>query len=169
MNENYINFLQKKLNTYYDTKENLEYENLKFDLFAKYNQINSKYVGLKSISVYEYRNNEFLYIKNSKNFDMDEFNNIVEIFKKNLNSLIDKDNNHMSSLISFIFLVEDMDESLFKNIKKFSYSKSFSFGFKGWVDFGVSVINIKNRYIVNNKKTKVYKELFNMDKNYKFI
>lgn len=169
MNKDYINFLKKKLNTYYDVEEDLEFQNLKFDLFAKYNQINSKYIGLKSISVYEYRNNEFLYVKNSKNFDMDEFDIIVEMFKMNINNLIDKDNNHMSSLISFIFLVDDMDEDLFKYIKKFSYSKSFAFGFKGWVDFGVSIINLKDKYIVNNKKTKIYRDLFDIDKEYRFV
>lgn len=169
MDKDYIKFLKEKLNTYYDIKENLEFNNLKFDLFAKYNQINSRYIGLKSISLYEYRNNEFLYMKNSKDFDMDEFNYIFEKFKENLDNIIDKENNHMSSLISFIFFVEDIDKDLFQKIKKFKYSKSFALGFKGWVDFGLCVINIKDKYIINNKKTIRYKELLNKDKSYKFI
>lgn len=136
----YKKHLKDKLSKYYDLKDNVKIGNMSFDFQATFNQRNAKYFLLKELEYYSFKNNEYIFFKNINN-DID-FSNFDLLLKNHLKDIVDIEENHMSSVITF--LIEKpfpIDKTIIKKIKKYKFHKSFKFGLKGWVNVRFIVVN----------------------------
>lgn len=148
--DNYKEILIKKLTRYYDIEEDVSIEHMDFDLMGKFNQKNSKYMLIKEFEYCSFENNEFILYKKVK----DEINldSIMRLLKNHLQEIVTIEDNHMSSVITFILEVSfPLSEKTIKDIKKFKFHKSFRFGLDGWVNAQLIVVNPSQNKGYTNK------------------
>lgn len=154
--QQYLNEFVKKIERSFDIEYNKEVFDLNFDMTAAFNQRSAKFMLLKSAEIYAFKNNEYIFYKRIE----DKLNNdLLEKLKIFLNKHFDKivqvDKEHMSSVITFIICSDETpDDDIIKNIKKFKFYKSFSFGLKGWVNAKLIFVNPNDELAVVNKFAK---------------
>lgn len=160
-NIEYVDFLKVKLRRYFNIHENVKYDDMHFDLYAEFKKRNSRYMLSKKIEVYGFEENEFLFYKNIENeIKVEDIDKITLFLNDNLSNIIEVNNDHMSTLVTFILKVNTPINDMLKNkIEKFKYYKSFMFGFKGWVNCKIIVLDV-NDEIITNKLGKKDKEKF---------
>lgn len=154
-NSEYFELIEKRLGEYFDFVRDFPFDGVTFDLKAISNVRNEKYFAFKEATLYAYENNEILLFKYTEKMNDDIFEKLSNMMKENIVEFVDLSDDHMSSLINCVIVVdEEIEESLIEKVKKFKYHKSFSFGFKGWADMMFTVVNLKDGQVYNNKKLK---------------
>ncbi len=145
-----IDNLKDNFSHLFNFEDDFKVGDYSFDLYAKYYQENLKYFGSKKLKIYEFTNNEHLFIKDLKDekFNLDK---VLGCFLYMYDNFIDADENHMSSLITLIYLVDGVDDEMIKKIKKFKFYKSYKFGFRGYVN-GKLIVLDKNQHIAYENK-----------------
>ena len=151
----YRTFLKGGLERYFDIQEDYKLGNHNFDLFASFNQRNAKYMLLKDIEVYAFQNNEYiLHRKLDHTFDNNDLEWLKRFLDNNLDQIVSCDKEHMSSVVTFIFESTMPNEKIQKQLSKFKYYKSFSFGLKGWVNVKVMLVDPISNGGITNKLAK---------------
>lgn len=148
----YREFLKSGLERYFDIQEDYELGNCKFELYASFNQKNSKYIFLKSIEVYAFNSNEYIFLRKlDESFKMKDLNWVNSFLNENLHNILDNEKDHMSSVITFLFEAPMPSEDIQKKLSKFKYYKSFFFGIRGWVNVKIMLIDPTLRSGITNK------------------
>ncbi|MCH4889100.1 hypothetical protein EZV73_16005 [Acidaminobacter sp. JC074] len=148
----YREYLKGSLEAYFDIEENYELGREKFDLFATFNQRNAKYMLLKNVEVYAFTSNEYIFHKKiDREITSDDLTWIKDFIRDNLDQIVNKDDEHMSSVLTFILEGPMPDEKTKKRIEKFKYYKSFSLGLKGWVNTKIMLIDPVQKDGITNK------------------
>jgi len=138
---NYKEQLTKKLERYYNIKEEVSINSHTFDLMATYNQKNAKYLMLKELEYCAFNNNEYILYKKVNN-EAINFSSFMDILKNKLQEIVSIEKNHMSSLITFIIEKSfPLDDETIRTIEKFKFHKSFRFGLDGWINAQLIVID----------------------------
>ncbi|ABR47579.1 hypothetical protein Amet_1379 [Alkaliphilus metalliredigens QYMF] len=154
MNSNrYVENIQKKLSKYFDIETTYSYKNIAFDVFAKSFVRNEKYMASKKVVVYAFENNEYTFIKSETSMNIHSLNRFKETLIMATQDFVKPHGEHMSSIVTGVILLENgLDEELVKEIKKFKFTKSFAFGFKGWVYVRLLVVDLRKGLIIANKR-----------------
>ncbi len=132
------------LKAYFDIEENpVSYPPLTFEFQAEYREVNQKYILSKEWVYEECNSNEYIFFIR---FDsLLNLHNIKKTLADNYKQMIKSDSrvnhNHMSSYITLLIEVaKPPPAALVREIEKFNFYKSFLFGFKGWVNAKLIVI-----------------------------
>lgn len=148
--EKYYEDLKTKLERYYDIEEEFKINNYNFDFLAKFNQKSSKYLLVKELEYYSFKNDEYIFMQD--NVEDINFEMIDKILDENLDEILEIDKDHMSSVITFLFSTEsNIKKEDIKKIEKYKFYKSFKFGFNGWVNVRIIVINPNEKNGISNK------------------
>jgi len=160
----YLDELEKKLMRSFDIYRNHEIKKEKFDLFARYHLRAEKYFLTKSAKIYAMENNEYILVRKIKNLDKNELKRFTDHLVSSIDELVVVHDEHMSSIITGVILVEgplnEIDDYILKEIRKFKYHKGFSFGFKGWVDIRLIVTSLNDGSNIANKKGREVSEIY---------
>lgn len=136
-------------------EEKYTYNKEEFDLFALSNIRNEKYMATKKIRIYAFENDEYCFMKYYKSLDEDSLGKIIDILKISINDYIKPHDEHMSSTITGILAVDNIEDSeIIKKVKKFHYQKSFALGFKGWVDVRLVLVDLNRKDVITSKRAK---------------
>ena len=136
-------------------EEKYTYNKEEFDLFALSNIRNEKYMATKRIRIYAFENDEYCFMKYYKSLDEDRLGKIIDILKISINDHIKPHDEHMSSTITGILAVDNIEDSeIIKKVKKFHYQKSFALGFKGWVDVRLVLVDLNRKDVITSKRAK---------------
>lgn len=166
--DQYLDELEKKLIRSFDIFRNHEVNNEEYDLFARYHLRAEKYFLTKSAKIYAMENNEYILIKKFENLDKAGLDRFTNSMVRNIDELVELHDEHMSSIITGVILVdkplEQMDADIRKNVEKFKYHKGFSFGFKGWVDIRVIITSLNDGSNIANKKGREVSEIYGFTK-----
>jgi len=151
----FLNKMKTQLYACYDIEEQKQLGPSYYDLFAKSHIKNEKYFGSKSINLYRFENHEYYLIKSIDKID-DAF---LTLFSKNLIAaslgLVTPHQEHMSTIVHGIIVIDtDLEIDYTDVIKNFRYKKSFAFGFKGYLDVYLSVVNTSNQTILRHRLQK---------------
>lgn len=161
MYEIYIKKLSEKLSKNFDIHNNYEFDNLIFDLFAKSSIRNEKYFATKKTIIYAFENNELCFVKYSENFDNENYNEYINKLKNYIKNQIDPDTEHMSTMITGIIVVDKIyNRNLINKIRKFKYHKGFAFGFKGWLDMRLILVELEEEKVFGSKKAKKVEKFY---------
>ena len=89
----------------------------------------------------------------NKIFSPDDLLPDDNFLENTIDQLVEPNMNHKQSYITYIKVVENgIPDNLIKNIKRFSYSKSFALGFMGWCDIRLIIVDLANNQVFANKK-----------------
>jgi len=157
----YLETTEQKLSKYFDIKKPYRYKDLNMDLFAQSFIRNEKYFVTKKAIVYAFENNEYNFIKSYKNLDENQLNSFLDILKNATEDFVNPNNQHMSTVINGIIIVNDgFREDLKKIIEKFKFNRSFAFGFKGWSYIRLVVVDLNKGEVITNKRGKEVKKFY---------
>lgn len=157
----YFETLAKRLTYYYDVSQGLDYHGLNFDIYAHFYLHNERYVLTKKAVIYRSEQNQHLFIKYFKNLEIIELNQMIETGIAAVSDYVKPKDDHMATLLVMVMIVDKLpSDDVVEKIKKFKFYKSFLFGFHGWVDIGLLVVDYKSFNMIYNKKGKEVKASF---------
>ncbi|MDO4753651.1 MAG: hypothetical protein Q4A41_01485 [Bacillota bacterium] len=134
--------IRQMLEHMFDFSENFELGGRTFSLYGKYFRRNSRYFAVKKVEIYAFSNFEHIFLHKAEgHFSLGDFDSVIEHLKEHLDDIVNPNHEHMSSVITLIVECDSLDEELIKKIRKFKYRKSYKFGFWGWADMKVMVID----------------------------
>jgi hypothetical protein len=162
MNSNeYLNKLKSSLTKYFDIELYKELGGRQFSLYGRYYTRNSKYFALRKFEVYSFKINEYVLYHNCNNLDVDYINELKEYIKDNVDNIVIRDSETMSSAITLLISSEeDIDNDTIKSVKKFKFYKSYDWGFKGWVNVKLILVNLKTNQAYSNSLGRREKKRF---------
>lgn len=136
-----IKHLRQSLEHLFDFTEDFEFEDEHYPLYGRYYRRNSRYFAVKKVELYAYASFEhLLYQKVDGRLSAERFRTLVESVKRGLDELVKPNDEHMSSVVSFIIECDGVEDGLQNELKNFKYRKTYKFGLWGWVDFKVLVV-----------------------------
>lgn len=143
--EKYLLNLKEILSVYYDVYEDFDSEFGKIDIYAKFFERNDRYILKKEAIIYSQEAFEHIFCKYFENLTIDDAVGFTKYLEENINTFVKPNDNHMSSILRGVIVTnEKPDEEIIKFIQKYKYYKSFQFGFKGWVNIGLNLVDINN-------------------------
>lgn len=152
-NSEYMDKLEKSLMRYFDLEYDKKIKEFKFDIFGKFHQRSAKYMFLKEAEIYAFQTNEYIfYSMIDKSFSADKIKSYYDFLNENVDEIIDINEEHMSTIITFLFsTIDKPDEDTIKAVQKFKFHKNFKFGLRGWVDVRIFIVNPVTEDIYTNK------------------
>lgn len=149
----YRDLMKKRLMGNFDISENREYGGYNLDLFAVSNIRTERYFATKKVKVYAMENDEFCMIKYFDMITEDIVDAFISMLINSIDDMVKIRDDHMSTTITGVIVTETLDDkALEKKIKRFSHQKSYAFGFKGWVDVRLILVDIQGKRVVASKK-----------------
>lgn len=145
------NQVVKKLENNYDIEFNKRLCGKEFDLYGEYCVRNSRYIWTKKMEVYSFQNKDKIFVKYNEIFNKDLIEEFKHWLKDNLNKLVNVDKEHMSTDITFVFVLDNVNDEIKRSMKKFKFHKSFFMGFRGWVNAKVYVYDIQKKKLISNR------------------
>lgn len=139
----YADSLITRLRRHFDLEYKQTIDGVYFDIVGKYHQRNASYLINKDLEIYAFSNNEYLFYKDyDRAINADDIEKFYDFIRSNAGILIDRDEEHMESVITILIACDfPLDEETRKAIKKFKFHKSFKFGFEGWVNGKIIVLD----------------------------
>jgi hypothetical protein len=151
----YIDKLAEKLSAYFDIEKEWQLENLCCDLYAKSYVKNEKYFFSKKARVYGFENYEHCIVKYFPRLGMQGLQAFEDDLIRAADKLIEPHDEHMSSIVTGVMVVaEKPEQGVAEAVKRFKFHKSFSFGFKGWMDIRLILVHPQSGEVITNKKGK---------------
>lgn len=150
----YADFLTTRLKSNFDLEYKQTIDNMYFDIVGKYYQRSARYLVSKNLEIYAHQNNEYIFYKDyDRMVNLEDIDGLYDFVSSHVDKLIKVDDEHMESVITILVTCEfPLDEKTKKAIKKFKFYKSFKFGFRGWVNGKIIVLDpsagiyFSNRY-----------------------
>lgn len=158
---NYLENLEKKLQSYFDLERNYSYREIGFELYAKFFTRSERYILTKKAKIFGIESNEHCFIKHYNELDKAKVENFIDHLKSACIDFVDPHEEHMSSIITGVLVVDQAcPGELIDIIEKFRYQKSFAFGLKGWADIRIILVFLKKGEVFSNKKGREVKEVY---------
>ena len=154
--------LKNSLKEYYDIYDDFEINGYNFPLYAKSLVRNERYIATRKLVIDAYENHQHMFIQfKNQNVEKNDIENFINFLLSTINQLVNPNEYHMSTIINGIFITNRIFTSDAINLgKKFKYRKTFSFGFKGWCDIGIILVELENKKIYTNKLGNNTKSLY---------
>ncbi|MDO5714728.1 MAG: hypothetical protein Q4Q07_09880 [Tissierellia bacterium] len=155
--DNYLDLLEDRYHHFYDIERDFEFSNERFPLYARYFERNERYIGTKKMVVYGMEQNEHVLFQVVDSLNLKDLENFINILEKATKELVTPTEDHMSSLVRGVLITKGKPtEEVLRKLKKYKFYKSFLFGFHGWVNVGINVVDIDHLHekSYHNKKGK---------------
>jgi len=153
--KDYLEIIKDRLSTYYDVKGNHSLLNIQFDLYGYFNVRSEKFLATRKLTIYDYENNEHVLMKYYPSITKEILNNFIEKLKKSIETLVNPNDEHMSTTITGVIVVDKInEEKIIKEIKEFKYQKGFLFGLKGWADIIIVLVVLEDEKVIASKRGK---------------
>lgn len=161
--EEYINKVKSKLQNSFDLKRDFMINGYKCDLFAEYHLRTERYILTRKTVIDAVEANEYCLIKHFAKVDKDEIQKYIDLLIQSIDSLINFDDGHMSSIITGVIILDKKPSTdIIERIEKFKFHKGFALGFRGWVDIRLLLVTMNEGYIVANKKGREVLEVYSI-------
>jgi|Deesub1362A_J573_1020465.scaffolds.fasta_scaffold04300_4 arginyl-tRNA--protein-N-Asp/Glu arginylyltransferase len=154
LSSNYLEKLKQSYRSFFDVYTDKKINDELFNIYAKSNIKNEKYLGTKSLKIWGYENNEHCLVKTYNNkIDEENIDELVHCLRGCINILVKPHLEHMLSVITCVVVTtEGYSEKAIRKAKKVKISRAFAFGFKGWCDVRLILVDLKHNAVYTNKK-----------------
>lgn len=133
--------LMQTLGHMFDFSENVEIGGRTFPIYGRYFRRNSRFFAVKKVEIYAFSNFEHIFLQKAEGrFSEREFDSLLTHIKQHIEEIVSPNHEHMSSVITLIVECDSVEGALIGKIQKFKYRKSFKFGFWGWTDIKVLIL-----------------------------
>ena len=136
--------------TWFNVSLNYEYGGRVFPGYAEFHSHGEKYVLTKRAKLWEVDAHEYLFFASADVLSLDEIQDWIEFMTTKALEKVNPEPNHMNSYISLVLVVNGVDEAAKKAIRKARFHKEFKFGFLGWADLRLAVVDLSKRCVLAN-------------------
>ncbi|KXO14563.1 hypothetical protein LV469_02695 [Peptoniphilus sp. GNH] len=145
MIDNYLNKLEDRFSAYFDTKRNFTFNGINYDMLATYFERNEHYIAVKKAVVWDYETYQHILVKHIESVDLDTIKKFTKSLEDFVKEQVIPTDSHMSTLVRGLIITEgEIPQDVINYIRKYKFYKSFSFGFKGWVNIALNLLDINN-------------------------
>lgn len=155
----YFENIEKKYARYFDIKEGELIHNQKIDIFARFNEVNSRTVITKNDVVDSYETNEYCFLKGYESIKLGDITNFCEFLIKACEEFVVPHRNHMSSFITGVMVCDKKIPNELKTYaKRFKFKKAYKMFLFGWSEVRLIIVELESGDITTNSAGKrVYK------------
>jgi len=160
--DKYLDCLTKKLQNNFTIYNNHAIKDHIIDLYAYCNIDNQKYLGSKKLKIWSYEVNEHCLVdvihETLKENHLSQFTTWLESL---ISELVQPHPDHMQSFLTGVIVTtKGLSENTKKQIEQYKYNKSFKWGFQGWCDLRLVVVDLANQQVITNKKAEEVKQVY---------
>lgn len=156
----YIDLINARLQRNFDLQSDIEILGQQIQLFAKSAIHSESYFASKKIKVWRAENHEFCFIKFYEYLDKENINDFQHFLVEAMDYFVKPHSEHMSSIITGVMVVDDIDGSIEENITGFKHKKTYAFSFKGWADVRLLAIDLHSHRVISNRKGKEVEDFY---------
>ncbi|MDO5301338.1 MAG: hypothetical protein Q4E76_02380 [Tissierellia bacterium] len=165
-NQQFVEELKRRFNAYYDVYAPKVFGEREYDLYAHYFERNERYVASRKVVIYGIEQNEhvlYRYIDSDTVTEED-----VAAFASELEALVPQlvhpSSEHMASLVVGCLGVKGAATKEAENfVRKYKYYKSFRFGFHGWVNIALVLVDVHGTSkLISNRAGRKAKKKFHL-------
>ncbi len=139
------------------SRENIE---APFIAEAEFHSHNEQYFLLKSAKLSEFDSNEYVFFAEEKNLSKSRLLQLDSIAWERGLLRIAPAYGNMNSDITLVVSADSIEDEAAVYVKKLRHYKSYAFGFKGWSNYKVIVLEASSDRVFSNRMGKVFKKLF---------
>ncbi|MFA9422436.1 MAG: hypothetical protein ACERLG_02590 [Sedimentibacter sp.] len=147
----YLDKLKISLTRYFDMELDKTIGGKRFSLYGRYYTRNAKYFASRKIEIYSFIVNEYVLYNNCNHVDANYINELKDYIEIYVDDIVMQDKESMSSGITFLISTEEsVNKDTLKAVKNFKFYKSYSLGFKGWVNVKIILVDLKTNKAYSN-------------------
>ncbi len=113
-----------------------------------------KYILTKKATLWSENNHEYVFLYFGDILTTDKLDSAITYSLKEALKQINPDKNHRCSSVTTILIYNTVEESAVRNVKRYSYHKSFKFMFNGWMEHRIAVVSYEDKSIISSKRCK---------------
>lgn len=147
--------------SFYDIRRDYLFEGRTFPAFAEYHTYGEKYVLVKRAKLWEVNTHDFMFFECVDELDEASLAEKIAFMEEKAICKVDAGPNHMSSALSLVIIANHATEAALKLAKKTRFHKEYRFGFRGWTDLRLAVVDFSlpaGKSVVANNAAKQLKE-----------
>ncbi len=149
--DEYVEMMKERLTASFDFAEPPKELMFPLQVWAVHNRKSEKYFLSKSISLYSYKNDEYVGLHVCPvRLTPQALQSCKDQFKRLIDTL-PVDDQHMSSIVtSALISAEPVGESVVNELARLKYHKDFRFTLRGWCDLAMIVVDLANEKVYSN-------------------
>jgi len=150
----YLKRLQQSYSSFFDVYKNKSINGEVFNIYAYSNIKCEKYIGTKKFKVWGYESYEHCLVKLYKELVCEKIiDSLVKCLKGSIDILINPHSEHMSSIVTCVVVsCKGSTKAAINKVEKTKITRMFAFGFKGWCDVRLVLVDLKYDRVFSNKK-----------------
>lgn len=159
--ENILTRIVAAHEAYYDIRRDYLFESRRFPAFAEFHNYGEQYVLVKRAKMWEVNTHDFMFFDFAETFDETNLEDAVDFMTTKAIRKVNASPNHMSSALTLIIIANQCTDEAFRRVKSVRFRKNYRFGFRGWSDLRLAVIDLSRNSgedIVTNAAAKQLKE-----------
>lgn len=144
---------------FFDVTRDYEYAGRCFGGYAEFHSLGEKYVLTKKAKLWEVAAHEYLFFQEVDELDEATFEDCLEFMKTRAVEKVEPKPNHMTSYVSLVIIAKKADPAVVKRLRRTSYHKTYKFGFQGWAELRLCLVDLGVGQVATNSMGKTMKPL----------
>ena len=145
-----IKALLKSISNSFDVYEDYSYCGEKFEGYAEFHELGSKYVLSKKAKLWSVEADEYMFLKAIDALDGCELKHLVDFMKTCGFEKVNPRPDHMSSAITLVCVCNTVASTAFKMANHVKHRKNYKFSFWGWADLRLVVVDLSKNEVATN-------------------
>lgn len=144
---------------FFDVTRNYEYAGRCFGGYAEFHSLGEKYVLTKKAKLWEVAAHEYLFFTQVDVLDEAAFDDLLEFMTTKATDKVEPGPNHMTSYVSLVIIAKSADPAVAKRLRRTSFHKTYKFGFQGWAELRLCLIDLAVKQVTTNAMGKTMRPL----------
>lgn len=152
---------------WFNVTPDYEYAGRTFPGYAEFHSHGEQYVLVKSAKLWVVDAFEYLFFELHDTLTASALQDEIAFMTSKGLEKVHPDPNHMQSFVSVVIIANGVEEDAKRLAKKTSFRKNYAFGFRGWADLRVAVVDLSTRTVITNFAGKEMKESLELNAKFK--
>lgn len=144
--------------TWFDVEHNYGFEGRVFPGYAAFHSEAEQYVLTKRAKLWGVNVHEYMFFALEDCLTLENLEAYRAYMTSKALKKVQLNDEHMTSYLSLVIVADSLAPQVAESIKKIHFRKNFAFGFKGWADLRLAVVDLANREIFTNGQGKALRK-----------
>lgn len=145
-----MNALLRAHEAYFDVTDGYSFGGRDFAGYAEFRSHSEQFVLVKRAKLWEADAYEYIFFDTVEHVDSGWVDEAFRFMTNEAIAKVEPDENHMMSFVSLVAIADTVADEAKAKIRKTRFRKSFKFGFRGWADLRMAVIDLASMDVVTN-------------------
>ncbi|MBO4576712.1 MAG: hypothetical protein J5680_06330 [Neisseriaceae bacterium] len=154
MTDNIVSPLLSAFSNHYDTQQNYHFAGEVFAGYGEFHSRGEKYVLVKKAQIWAAEAHDYLFIQYLPHLDASMLQALIALLQTQGIQKVKPHSEHMQSSLTLIVLTDSVDDEALSVCRKTKFQKAFRFGWYGWANLRVAVVNRTTQSVMTNRAGK---------------